>query len=79
MKLYILKQLCKAEYVPNVKHFLRGDGLDCLLSLISIKMEHPRPLQVCTNLCFIFAHTGAGVIRVNKVRKFSGNSFLYLS
>ena len=27
-------------------------------------MEHPRPLQVCTNVCIIFAHTGAGVIRV---------------
>ena len=27
-------------------------------------MEHPRPLQVCTNVCIIFAHTGARVIRV---------------
>ena len=26
-------------------------------------MEHPRPLQGCTNFCMIFAHTGAGVIR----------------
>ena len=42
---------------------LRGNGFDCLLTLISIKMEHPRPLQVCTNICIIFAHTGAGVIR----------------
>ena len=41
---------------------LRGNGFDCLLTLISIKMEHPRPLQVCTNVCIIFAHTGAGVI-----------------
>ena len=28
-------------------------------------MEHPRPLQVCTNVCIIFAHTGARVTRVN--------------
>ena len=27
-------------------------------------MEHPRHLQVCTQVCIIFAHTGAGVIRV---------------
>ena len=27
-------------------------------------MEHPRPLLVCTNVCIIFAHTGAGVIIV---------------
>ena len=45
---------------------LRGNGFDCLLTLISIKMEHPRPLQVCTNICIIFAHTGARVIRVLK-------------
>ena len=29
-------------------HTLRGSGFDCLLTLISIKMEHPRPLQVST-------------------------------
>ena len=29
-------------------------------------MENPRPLQVSTNECIIFAHTGAGVIRVLK-------------
>ena len=46
---------------------LRGDGSDCLLTLIFIKMEHPRPLQVCTNICIIFAHTGAGVIRIIKI------------
>ena len=44
-------------------HALRGDGFDCLLTLISIKMQHPRPLQVCTNICILYAHTGAGVIR----------------
>ena len=48
---------------------MRGDGFDCLLTLISIKMEHPRPLQVCTNVCIIFAHTGDGVIRVNTGRQ----------
>ena len=42
---------------------LRGDGFARLLTLISIKIEHPRPLQVCTNVCIIFADTGAGVIR----------------
>ena len=47
---------------------MRGDGSDCILTLLSIKMEHPRPLQVCTNVCTIFAHTGAGVIRFNLVR-----------
>ena len=45
-------------------HTLKGNGFDCLFTLVSIKMEHPRPLQVCTNVCIIFAHTGAGVIRV---------------
>ena len=45
---------------------LRGNGFDCLLTLISIKIEHPKPLQVCTSVCIIFAHTGAGVIRLNK-------------
>ena len=43
---------------------LKGDGFDCLLTLISIKMEHPRHLQVCINVCIIFAHKGARVIRV---------------
>ena len=43
---------------------LRGNGFDCLLILVSIKMEHPKPLQVCFNVCIIFAHTGAGGIRV---------------
>ena len=46
-------------------HNLRGDGFDCLSTLISIKMEHPRPLQVCAHVCIIFAHTGAGVLRVH--------------
>ena len=45
-------------------HTLKGNGFDCLFTLVSIKMEHPRPLQVCTNVCIIFAHTGAGVIRI---------------
>ena len=45
-------------------HALKGNGFDCLFTLVSIKMDHPRPLQVCTNVCIIFAHTGAGVIRV---------------
>ena len=43
-------------------HNLRGDGFDCLSTLISIKMEHPRPLQVCTHVCIIFAHTGPGCL-----------------
>ena len=47
---------------------LRGDGFGCRLTLISIKMEHPRPLQACTNICIIFVHTGAGMIRVNGMR-----------
>ena len=34
---------------------------------LSWKLEHPRPLQVCTNVCIIFAHTGAGVIRVERI------------
>ena len=45
-------------------HTLKGNVFDCLFTLVSIKLEHPRPLQVCTNVCIIFAHTGAGVIRV---------------
>ena len=47
-------------------HTLKGNGFDCLFTLVSIKMEHPRPLQECTNVCIIFARTGAGVIMVNK-------------
>ena len=31
----------------------RGDGFDCLFTLISIKLEHPWPLQVCTIVCII--------------------------
>ena len=53
---------------------LRGDGFDCLLTLISIKMEHPRSLQVCTNVCMynICKHRGPGVIR-DSVTRFSTN------
>ena len=29
-------------------------GFDCLLTLISIKKEHPQPLQVCTILCIVY-------------------------
>ena len=46
-------------------HTLRGGGFDCLLTLISVKMEHPRPLQVCTIVCIIYDAQGARVIRVN--------------
>ena len=42
-------------------HTLKGGGIDCLLKLISIKMEHPQPLQVCTVVCIIYdAHRGRG-------------------
>ena len=51
----------------NAAHFEGQWVLYCLFTLVSIKMEHPRPLQVCTNVCIIFAHTGAGVIRVKQV------------
>ena len=44
-------------------HTLRGNGFDCLFTLVSIKMKHPQPLHVCTNVCIIYAHTGAGLIR----------------
>ena len=54
---------------------LRGDGFDCLLTLLSIKMEHPRPLQVCTNACIIFAHKGARVIRLKTNQ--AENSLIY--
>ena len=54
---------------------LRVNGFDCLLTLISIKMQHPNTLQVCTNVCIIFSHTGAGVIRVGTIeyKKCTGN------
>ena len=45
---------------------LKGKGFDCLATLVSIKMEHPQPLHVCTNVCIIYAYTGAGLIRVLK-------------
>ena len=42
-------------------HTLRGGGFDCLLTLISIKVKHPRPLQVCTIVCIKYeAHRGRG-------------------
>ena len=40
---------------------LGDDGFDSLLTLISIKMHRPQPLH---QVCIIFAHTGARVIRV---------------
>ena len=45
------------------EHF---EGRWVWLSLISIKMEHPPPLQVCTIVGIIqyMMHTGTGVIRV---------------
>ena len=54
-------------------HTLRGGGFDCLLTLISIKMEHPRFLQVCTIVLLYMMHTGPGVIRVKRdsVTRFS--------
>ena len=52
--------MCQA--VLNVEHF---EGEWVWLSFnISKKMGRPRPLQVCTNVCIRFAHTGAEVIRV---------------
>ena len=48
-------------------------------------MEHPRPLQVCTNVCIIFAHTGARVIIIyrgllyNKSRPLHFAIYLYSS
>ena len=50
-------------------HTLRGNGFDCLFTLVSIKMKHPQPLHVCTNVCIIYAHTGAGVIRAYQFGK----------
>ena len=54
---------------------LRGDGFDCLLTLISMKMEHPRPLKVCTNVCIIYDAQGAVVIRV--LKRFFTSSSVY--
>ena len=36
-------------------HTLRGKGFDCLFTLVSIKIEHPQPLNVCTNVCIVEA------------------------
>ena len=59
-----MPKLCLAEYVLNSVECEHFEGqwvwFDRLLTLISMKMEHSRPLQVCTNVCIIFAHTGAG-------------------
>ena len=46
---------------------LKGKGFDCLATLVSIKMEHPQPLQVSTNVYIIYAQTGAGLIRVGNI------------
>ena len=43
---------------------LRGDEFDCFLTLIFIKMEHPKAPSSVHQCLIIFAHTGAGVIRV---------------
>ena len=37
-------------------------------------MEDPRPLLVCTNVCIIFAHTGAGILE----RFYSGLDIILL-
>ena len=40
---------------------LRGQWFYCLLALIFLKIEHHRPLQVCTIVCIIYdAHIGQG-------------------
>ena len=36
-------------------HALNGNGFDCLFAFVSIKMEHPQPLHVWTNVCIIYA------------------------
>ena len=64
---FVLGWICSVHC--RTLHTLKGNGFDCLFTLVSIKMEHPRPLQECTNVCIIFARTGAGVIRVNPPKK----------
>ena len=47
-------------------HALKGNGFDCLLTLVSIKMEHCSP-SMCAPI--FDAHTGAGSIRVGPVSR----------
>ena len=55
----LLGGICAVHH--RMLHTLRGGRFDCLLTLISLKMKHPRPLQVCTIVCIIYdAHRGRG-------------------
>ena len=47
----------------RMMHTWRGQGFDCLLTLISIKIEHPQPLKMhCAPLCVSYMiQTGARV------------------
>ena len=46
-------------------HTWMGQGFGCLLTSMSIKMEHPLPLQVCTILCIIYdAHLSQGELEL---------------
>ena len=55
--------MCRA--VLNVEHF-EGRWVWLSFNINFYKDGTPLPLQVCTSVCIIFAHTGAGVIRLNK-------------
>ena len=67
--------MCRA--VLNYEHF-EGQWvwLSFNINFYGIKMEHPRPLQVCKNIGIIFAHTGAGVIRVKQFFLLLQSSFI---
>ena len=63
----LLGGICAVHH--RMLHTLRGGRFDCLLTLISLKMKHPRPLQVCTIVCIIYdAHRGRGDYR-NRVTR----------
>ena len=59
LKIILLGWICAVHLW--MLYTLRGRGFDCLLTLISIKMEHSQPLQVCTIVCIINdAYRGQG-------------------
>ena len=52
-EIIVLGWICAVHYW--MLHTLRGKGFDCLFTLVSIKIEHPQPLNVCSNVCIVEA------------------------
>ena len=65
-EIILLGWICAVHH--RMLHTRRARGVDCLLALLSIKMGHPRPLQVCTQ-----GPGGWGRKHLWKLQKIAGN------